>query len=124
MSDNYKPTVEVRFRDNLYDNVWRKDDGSDPDSERALLVRGVPMVGDRVEQGKVGVVKELVIRAKVEYSSGVVLTYDVDDLRPATRDAEVEAMLSAFVDARAHKMSDRDIVEHVRDALNRVRGTE
>lgn len=122
INERYAPTVEV-VRQLITGDEWIHEDGLHPERERAPLFRGVPMVGDRVEhwRGKVGVVKKLVIRAEVKYSSGVVSTYDVDELRPATQDAEVEAMLSAFVEARAHKLSDREIVKSVREALDRVR---
>lgn len=127
MSDNYKPTAKVVRHYQFASGSWIPEDGRYPDSdEQALLIQGVPMVGDRVnrEDGS-GVVIGYAVYVRVQdEKTGLLLTPSAYSLRPATQDAEVEAMLSAFFEARAHKMSDRDIVRSVREALDRVRGAE
>lgn len=143
MSDNYKPTVEVVRQHQFSSEAWMQEDGRYPDSERAVLARGLPEVGERVTiEDRPGVVLGYAVYVKVEdEKTGLCLSHPAHWLRPDTRDAEVGSEVETVAKALYADISETgaedwdDLTDFHRDiwrrdarnaieALDKVRGRD
>lgn len=133
MSDNYEPTVRVVRKQHYANRTWIEEDGFWPDSERALLARGVPMVGERVEaivdcKQTAGVVEKhhLVLTVKWDDGSRTNLS-NPKHFRPAIQNTEVGAVARALAKLCGDELNPgayRDQARAAIGALDRARGRD